>query len=591
MPHGRYGIAFLLKLSLSRMARRRAQQAVSRPVSGKSPAGPPWIRPVVLALAGLLLLGWFSSASSDSDTWWTLKTGQYIAQHRSLAVPDPFSFTTYMGTASLPHEATMRDYNLKFEWLAELLLYLLYAAAGFPGVVLLRALALSLLAATSGTIVYHRSRSLYRALAATLVTAFLSGVFTSDRAYQFTNLFLAATLLILEFRRGLWLLPPIFLIWANCHGGYILGFVVLVAHVAESLLLRKQDRRLWLIAALCFLISGINPNGFRGLTILTAYRESAMIRTLFEWQKVPWWPPTFVTLLLADALGMLIWRRARTRIVDWILLVAFGAAYYTAVRNTPLAGLIAPVVIFSYLPWKRVVAAAAEWAAAAVLLAALTAELAHGNAFQFHETAWKYPSGAADFLLAHHVTAPMFNSWEKGGYLMWRLWPQERVFIDGRTLNESVFRDYQRMIQDSPAAGGPSGRDLLDRYGIQVIALNGFEANSGEPYMLPVMLSNPAQSEWKLVYQDGQATVFMRDPPNGVQALAPQTVLTSLESQCEVILADDPERPRCARGLGRLFARMGDLPRARRWMGTYLERRKDSNPADDRLYQQLSAAK
>jgi hypothetical protein len=311
-----------------------------------------------------------------------------------------------------------------------------------------------------------------------------------------------------------------------------------------------------------------------------------MIRTLFEWQKVPLWPPTLVALVLAAALAVLLWQRARTRVADWVLLVAFGAAYYSAVRNTPLAGLIGSMMIFSYVPWKRIVPAAVEWAAA-LLLVGLGVEVAQGHAFQFHETPWKYPVGAADFLAAHQITAPMFNSWEKGGYLLWRLWPGERVFIDGRTLNESVFRDYQRMIQYSPAVNGPSGQELLDRYGIQVIVLNGFEANSGEPYMLPVMLSNPAQTDWKLVYQDGQAMVFMRNPPAGVETLAPQAVLSSLESQCEVILANDPDRPRCARGLGRLFARMGDLTRARRWMGEYMERRTDRIPADDRLYQQL----
>src|SRR5205085_11385294 len=97
---------------------------------------------------------------------------------------------------------------------------------------------LSVFSAAPGLIVFHRTGSLYRALAATFVTAFLAGIFVSDRPYQFTNLLLAVTLLILEYRRGLWLLPPIFLVWANCHGGYILGFVVLGAYLAEALVAR-----------------------------------------------------------------------------------------------------------------------------------------------------------------------------------------------------------------------------------------------------------------------------------------------------------------------------------------------------------------
>ena len=167
----------------------------------------------------------------------------------------------------------------------------------------------------------------------------------------------------------------------------------------------------------------------------------------------------------------------------------------------------------------------------------------------------------------------MLNSWEDGGYLQWRLWPQQRVFIDGRALNESVFRDYQRMVQYSPPKGGPSGQSLLEKYGIQVILLNGFEINSGDPYMLPVVLAVSGQTEWKLVYLDAQATIFMRDPPAGVSPLSPRAALDNLESQCGVILANDSAQPGCARGLGRLFTRIGDLPRARGWMGRYQSHR------------------
>jgi len=557
------------------MARHRARTTLASTAVGtaaKGSEGQPRFRLIVLAITAILLLGWFSPASSDSDTWWALKSGQYIAQHHSLPLPDPFSFTTYLGNPPA-NEAALRDYNLKFEWLAELLLYGIYALAGFPGLVLFRAAILVIFSATSGAIVYRRSGGWYRALAATLLTAFVAGVFTSDRPYQVTYLFLAATLLILEFRRAIWLLPPMFLIWANCHGGYILGFVILGAYLAESVPAATRDRLLWLIAPACFLASGVNPNGFRGLTILLSYRQSGMIQSLFEWQKVPFWPPTFVELVLAAGVILLVWQRARTRIPDWLLLIAFGAAYFSAVRNTPIAGLIAATVVFSYVPWKVTIPDLAAWPIAGLLMAGIVACVVQGRAFQLHDTAWKYPAGAADFLLTHKVTGPMLNSWEDGGYLQWRLWPQQRVFIDGRALNESVFRDYQRMVQYSPPKGGPSGQSLLEKYGIQVILLNGFEINSGDPYMLPVVLAVSGQTEWKLVYLDAQATIFMRDPPAGVSPLPPRTALDNLESQCGVILANDSAQPGCARGLSRLFTRIGDLPRARGWMGRYQSHR------------------
>src|SRR6202043_1125535 len=105
-----------------------------------------------------------------------------------------------------------------------------------------------------------------------------------------------------------------------------------------------------------------------------------------------------------------------------------------------------------------------------LVLAGLAIGLARGSFFQFRVADWRFPSGAADFLLAHGVTSPMFNTYEYGGYLMWRLWPQERVFIDGRALSESVFMDYARILYNHDESdGGRTADQLLDDYGVQGI--------------------------------------------------------------------------------------------------------------------------
>jgi hypothetical protein len=504
-----------------------------------------------------------------------------------------------MGKPAYPGEETTRDFNLKHEWLAQAVFYLAYAAAGFPGLVWLRVAMVSAYCGLAGLMVFRRTNSFYRALAAAGATALVAGFFLSDRPYQFTYLLLAATLVILEYRRWLWLLPPLFLVWANLHGGFFLGLVAVGVYCAEALFLRwrKQpvadERKLWLAAAACVLAAGINPNGYLAIPVVAAYQKSYLQSTLFEWVHGPLWPPNLISVLLFAAAAVLVWQRPKTRLVDWLLLALFGAAYVSAVRNTNLVGLIAPIVIGSYVPSRYVpskpaLPALAEFVAAGIVVALIFAELAQGRGFQLRAADWKYPSGAAGFLEAHQIAGRMFNSYEKGGYLIWRLWPQERVFIDGRALNESVFLDYQRMVRY--AGGSPGARELLDRYGIQVIVMNGFEINSGDLYVLPVALADPAEKEWKLVFQDAQAVVYLRHPPPGVQPLPSPAIFTSLEAQCDVILTNDPQRPRCARSLGRLFARMGDIARARRWMAAYLERRKDRNPADDQLYRQLTGA-
>jgi hypothetical protein len=139
------------------------------------------------------------------------------------------------------------------------------------------------------------------------------------------------------------------------------------------------------------------------------------------------------------------------------------------------------------------------------------------------------------------------------------------------------------MAGNADSTGGKSADELLDRYGIQVIVMDGFEFASGEPYLLPAALSDPSQKEWKLVYQDAQTVVFMRHPPMGVHPLNSLYALSSMEVQCAEHIQHLPGQPRCARGLGDLFSRIGDAPRARRWMAFYLEHRTEPDPEADTI--------
>ena len=129
-----------------------------------------WSRPLLLALSFGLLLAVFSKEISDTDFWWHLKSGQYIWQTHSLPDPDPFAYTTASANAAYPDEETTRHFNLTHEWFSQVLLYLLYRLAGFPGVVLGRAALLAAFCMIAGHIAYSRSGALYRSLAAAFAT-------------------------------------------------------------------------------------------------------------------------------------------------------------------------------------------------------------------------------------------------------------------------------------------------------------------------------------------------------------------------------------------------------------------------------------
>src|ERR1039457_4149601 len=131
-----------------------------RPAAAPAPSVTPalaWLRPAVLALAALALASMFSLAVGDADTWFHLRTGAYIVQNHKLPDPDPFSWTTYMGQPAYPGEEATRDLNIKHEWLAQVVLYLVYAAGGFPGMVIFRAACLIAFCGIVGWVAYRRT--------------------------------------------------------------------------------------------------------------------------------------------------------------------------------------------------------------------------------------------------------------------------------------------------------------------------------------------------------------------------------------------------------------------------------------------------
>jgi hypothetical protein len=519
--------------------------------------------PALLGTVAVLLLGLFSTEIADPDFWWHLKTGQYIVTEHRLPVPDPFAYTTASAPPVSADESATRSFNLTHEWLAQAVWYLIYSAGGFPAVVLWKAVLLTALCALTGWIACRRTGSKLWGIAATLAAASLAVNFDHDRPGILSYVFTASYLAIFESRRRLWLLPVLAVIWANCHGGFFLGWIVCGAYAAESLLRRAPDtRRVLLMSALSVALSGLNPNGFAALATVLRYRQSPLQATLIVWSHADLWGPpyAFDLLLYGAALALLLsWKRVRP--ADWILFAVFAAAAVTAFRNEMLIGLVAPVLIAAYFPWKRRLPAAALFAAAVLLAGGLVWGFAGGRLFQLRAAEWRFPAGAAAFLAEHPLPAPLFNTYEYGGYLIWK---GEPVFIDGRALSESVFQDYRTILGAPP--NDPSRGRLLDKYHIGVIVVNAFEYNAGTLYPLVLALK-----DWRLVYEDPQALVLVRNVPPGMPTLDASRLLDHLDAECRLHMEHDPDLPGCARTLGDYFLRSGDRARARRALELYLE--------------------
>jgi hypothetical protein len=546
---------------------------------------PAWVTISLLALSAVLLAGWFSTEIADPDFWWHLKTGEYIVTQHRLPVPDPFAYTTAGAKDAYSWEAETRRFNLTHEWLAQAVLYVVERAGGFPAVVLWKAVLLALLCACTGGVARMRTGSWLWGVAAAMAAASLAVEFAKDRPSILSFVFTAVFIAIYESRRLVWMIPLLALVWANCHGGFFLGWVVCGAYSAEALLRRSPGaRRILTVSGLAVLLSGLNPNAFAAIGAVFRYRRSVMQSSLIEWSRADLWgPPVAFDILLYGSVLVLLLSWKGVRPADWLLFAAFAAASLIAFRNEMLIGLFAPILIATYFPWQRRLPVLAHYVALALLAAGIIWGVERGGFFQLRAAEWRYPAGAAAFLTDHHIPAPLFNTYEYGGYFIWK---GQRVFIDGRALSESVFDDYRKILGSPP--GDPTRDDTMARYGIGAIAVNAFEYNSGVLYPLVLALAQPAESHWKLVFADPQSLVFLREVPAGVPVLDKGLIVDHLEAECQWHVERDPEFSLCARKLGDFFMRAGDNARARRWLAYYLDHPYGGeDPEARRAYMQL----
>ena len=99
-----------------------------------------------LALGAVVLLffaGLFAHLTVplfDNDFWWHLATGKWMWQHGAIIQADPFDFPSY------PQDFPVyTGFFLKQYWLSQLMMYGVYSAAGFAGLIVLRAAVMTLM--------------------------------------------------------------------------------------------------------------------------------------------------------------------------------------------------------------------------------------------------------------------------------------------------------------------------------------------------------------------------------------------------------------------------------------------------------------
>jgi hypothetical protein len=396
----------------------------------------------------VLFLGLFAMAArnvTDPDLWWHLKTGQYIAQHKSVPHTDPFSYTR-SGQPWVAHE-----------WLTELLLYQLERTTGWGGLIVIFA---AILSAAFFFLYLRCGVALYVAGLGVLSTAWASVPVWGVRPQVLSLLLTSLWLLILERAertpKGLWWTLPLTLLWVNLHAGFAVGLALSALFVAGGFIERALGshpqpdaphlRTAALVLSLDLLIVPLNPNGLRLFSYpIETLRSAAMQNYIAEWASpnfhhAEYWPFLLVVLGMFAAL---CWSRVQLRPRDLLLLLASLYAGLCSIRLIPLFVLIAVPHVCRRLgdwpgsssrslrppPAPRLVFNGVLVLAMAVFAAV---HITHVIRRQPQAERQNFPAGAAAFLHTRLPAGRIFNHYDWGGYLIWRLYPSTPVFIDGR---------------------------------------------------------------------------------------------------------------------------------------------------------------
>ena len=513
------------------------------------------IKRLVVYLTFLAVFAMAARISVDTDTWWHLRTGQWIVEHRAVLQQDPFSYTRAGEIWQYPG------------WLVEVPMYVIYQAFGPGGLNMWTAAMVTL---TFWFIWMTLSGGEFTRAFVVILAAATSGVFWAARPNLMTLLLAAVFLWILDAdaqrkrwnahsQHGalgqesdpnkevivggkptadrsrpasvvgrLWLLPVLMIIWVNSHPGFVVGFILFGVYFLAALVewrletcQRAKVQTLFIIGLLLVAVACINPSG--PVILLYAFKTlniGVLQDFIQEWQspnfhdmKVQ--PFLWLLLLTIAAIGT---SRKRISLVDFLLLSGFSYLSFMAGRNIALFALVAPMVLTRHaLPFLEEAGSrlglrksapapvrAARWQSilnwiilgVLILSVALKSSLVIPKAVNQEHFEETLPIAAVAFLKEERPGGQLFNSYNWGGYLLWAL-EEYPVFVDGRTdlYGDELVGQWVQVVQ-----ADDGWEEVLDEWDVGVILL--------EPFR-PVVDKLPGEG-WELLFEDDIAVVYGR---------------------------------------------------------------------------------
>ena len=502
-----------------------------------------WVMPsvadliFVAVLCALLLTPLSVKLLGDAGIGWHIRTGQHILQTRSIPHVDSFS------------SVTQGEPWFAWEWLYDVVVGFLESAWALNGPVWFTAIVIAAVFAWLFRLVLSRGADLFVALVLVLLAMSASTIHFLVRPHVLSWLFTLVWFWILDStehdslggihhqNRRLWVLPVVMLVWVNVHGGFLLGFALLSIYwlggfwtwwqtnesrLEESLqkiAMGKRIRDLTLVGIVSLFASLLNPYGWKLHEHIYGYLSNRFLMDhIDEFQS-----PNFhgvaqrcFLLLLLLVVGALIVRGRQVRLSQalTVLLAVYAGLY--ASRNIPVASILLTMIAAPLFPGIRGLQGFAGrmakiesrlkghlWPLVAVLvtgvLVANHGRIGSNQLVNGHFDPNRMPVQAVLFVQDRHAICPIFSPDYWGGYLIYELYPHNRVVIDDRhdLYGERFLRSYLTTMHVEPG-------------------WENFLRVHGECMLLPRKSALAAilakTAEWQTVHSDDVAIVFMPAP-------------------------------------------------------------------------------
>lgn len=479
----------------------------------------------------------------DAGTGWHIRSGELILRSHSIPHADPFS----VSTKGQPWYA--------WEWMYDAAIAAVHQRLGLNGVVFTSALVLGITFGLLFRFLLKRGTLLPLALVFFLLALMASSIHFLARPHVLTWLFALIWFEILDSaepasgsraRRRLFWLPVLMLFWANLHGGFVLGFVLLAMFFLSGLIAFFSAgaearpsavswlRELGVVSALSVVASLVNPYGYNLHLHVYRYLSDRWLMNHIDEFLAPNFhgvPQQCFAVLLLITIVTLAMARERIRLSHLFVLMLAASSGMYASRNLPVASILLAAVAGPLLSEtifgrasgpdrspatfiSRFQAFGARmgkleislrghlWPIAAVIvgfmICANNGRLFSWQLMDAHFDAKRFPVKAAGIIEQRGIQDPIFTLDSWGGYLIYRLYPQTQVFVDDRhdLYGAAFLKEYVKTIRVEPG-----WETLLNDAHVNLVLL---------PKESPLENALRAAPQWKVSYEDGTAVLFQR---------------------------------------------------------------------------------